>query len=317
MDYPKLDKLDLEILEELTIDGRLSNSQISKRVKSSKETVQYRINKLHKEGIIIKTIPLIDFSRLGYLTYRMQFKFNDINIVEKIIEHFKVDKNVSWIVKLQGNWDLVVLFWIKDTLEFFKISDEINLSFGMYINESSFSIVKHIYYFPKKYFNNESREFLKIGEHSEEKIEISEIERKILEELLKDGSQSLMNIAKTLNYSTTNIVHHFKKLLKEKIILGFIPLIDHKKLGLTHFKITLKLLNSQNKDKLKKMLMETAKIIYITESLGEYDLEFEYLAENINELLNLINVISLKIPLKKHEIIYDNKEIKVNSMVNI
>ncbi len=105
MDYPKLDKLDLEILEELTIDGRLSNSQISKRVKSSKETVQYRINNLHKEGIIIKTIPLIDFSRLGYLTYRMQFKFNDINIVEKIIEHFKVDKNVSWIVKLQGNWD--------------------------------------------------------------------------------------------------------------------------------------------------------------------------------------------------------------------
>ncbi len=103
-----------------------------------------------------------------------------------------------------------------------------------------------------------------------------------------------------------------KKLIKEKLIIGFIPVIDYTRLGLTHFKITVNLINSAQKKQLKQKLIMEQNIGYITESYGNYDLEFEVIVENINQLFALIDEINLEIPFKKQEIIFNNKEILVN-----
>ncbi|MGV8989615.1 MAG: Lrp/AsnC family transcriptional regulator [Cypionkella sp.] len=62
----KIDKFDKEILSILRSDGRCSVLDISERVGLSPTPVSRRIQRLEKEGIIMRYAALIDEAKLGY-----------------------------------------------------------------------------------------------------------------------------------------------------------------------------------------------------------------------------------------------------------
>ena len=108
----KIDKTDKKILLELYKNGRINYSELSKKLKTSKEVINYRIKKLTEKQIILKTIPIINYSKLGYNIYRLQIKFTNISKEKKteLIKKFEKLPNISWIVSLEGNCDRVLLF---------------------------------------------------------------------------------------------------------------------------------------------------------------------------------------------------------------
>lgn len=60
-----MDRIDRKILDELSRDGRLSASDLARRVGLSKTPVQARVKKLEREGIIRGYAALIDRARMG------------------------------------------------------------------------------------------------------------------------------------------------------------------------------------------------------------------------------------------------------------
>ena len=70
-----LNKKDRKILYQLDLDSRQSLNQIGKKVRLSREVVQYRIKQLEKKGIIKGYRTLIDTSKLGYINCRLFIKF--------------------------------------------------------------------------------------------------------------------------------------------------------------------------------------------------------------------------------------------------
>ena len=60
----KIDKLDCKILYELGEDSRQSYKQIAKKIHSKKEVVAYHFQKLLKERIITKFVPVFALSLL-------------------------------------------------------------------------------------------------------------------------------------------------------------------------------------------------------------------------------------------------------------
>ncbi len=313
----EIDNLDKNIIKELFLNSRASNKEIGKRLRASKEVINYRITKLKEKGIIKKFIPIINFFRTGHYIYRIQFKFRN-KYKETWEDFFKQIPQTSWIVELQGYWDLVVLFWIKDNEEFFAILEKIYDRFGEELQEILFTMVASIYNLPPNFALDEASRlnnfYYKIGSDIREKNKLSETEIAIISELLQDGRASVLSISKKINVSATAVNYNIKKLKKEGIILAFVPVIDHKKLNLTHLKITLNLLNPAQKNKLRGFLLTSGNVIYVTESYGKYDLEFEYISEKVEQLFSFINEIQQITPLKNHEIIYDNKEILINEI---
>ena len=73
----KLDIKDRKILYELDINARQSFSEISKKVRLSKEVVNYRIKRLEKLGIVKGYYALINISRLGYMCNRFLIKLKN------------------------------------------------------------------------------------------------------------------------------------------------------------------------------------------------------------------------------------------------
>ncbi len=339
-----MDKKDTKLLVELCKDARAPISELAKRVRISKEVAAYRLQRMQKDGIITKFIPLINFAEIGYTLYRVQLKFYTRDANYSFITSIA---QTSWIVELQGNWDIVVLFLAKTNVEFFDIVAKIQSYYGANLQELVLSIVHTIEHLPANYLLSQSvgdvfdynhkqvplvsyitgvpSAYFGVGRGKKDSSALmgvgvtssyvlSDIERGIIHHLLQDARISVLEMARVLHSSATTITYHLRKLIQQKIIVGFIPLVDHQKLGLTHFKVTLQLVNPADKIRLKTDLRQHPEVIYITESFGRYDLEFEFVTGHIQQLFNFISHIHGEIPIKSHEIIFDNKEILVNEM---
>ena len=65
MPIPKLDRIDRRILEEIQVDGSISNLELSERVGLSPSPCARRIKILQETGIINRQITLLDQDKLG------------------------------------------------------------------------------------------------------------------------------------------------------------------------------------------------------------------------------------------------------------
>ena len=74
-----IDNIDKRILFELEKNARIPDTQLAKIVNKSKDTVRYRIKKLEEVGILIGYTTVIDYSKLGYSSVRVYFKFHNLS----------------------------------------------------------------------------------------------------------------------------------------------------------------------------------------------------------------------------------------------
>ncbi len=61
-----VDKFDLQILEALLADGRMSHEKIASGLELSRPTVHNRVKELQRNGIIKNYTTVIDWEKLGY-----------------------------------------------------------------------------------------------------------------------------------------------------------------------------------------------------------------------------------------------------------
>lgn len=118
-----LDKLDLTLVERLTKNGRLPFSQLAQEMECATGTLIRRYEKLTKNNFIKVSIQ-INPVELGYQAIL------DLNISltcesEKIVDEISKIPGVSYIVKISGNYDLLVVALVKDCNDIIAINDEI------------------------------------------------------------------------------------------------------------------------------------------------------------------------------------------------
>lgn len=308
----KLDKLDQKLIGLLFTNARIGNSQIAKKLNVSKEVIHYRINRLLKKEIIKKFIPLVNYAQLGFSTYRIQLDMAELK--QEDLDFFKKIPQTSWVVKLHGSWKVAVLFQLKNNKEFFAIFDKVRNHFGKRIEKTLFVIIDAIHHFTPLFDKKvpKKERFSIVNTQYGDSVTMGDTEFILLNELKKDGRASILEIARNTGFSATNLKYHLNKLLKKKIIMGFIPVIDYAKLGYSHFKVAIHLSNAEQKEKLKTLLKYNPKVVYITESYGFYDIECEVLVSEIEELFSFTDDISKEVPLKRSEIIFTLKEVNVN-----
>ncbi len=107
----QLDKKDIEILKVLSKNGRAQVSEISKETNIPRITVYNRIQKLMKENVIRKIIPLLNYKNFDLnvtafvlVGFSPSFKVSQRALAKKI----SVMKNVEEVHIIAGEWDLMV-----------------------------------------------------------------------------------------------------------------------------------------------------------------------------------------------------------------
>ena len=76
----KLDLYDKKLLYELDKNSSIELSELSKKLRRSKQFILYRMKQLEESNIITGYNAIVDMSKLGYFSFRVYFKFQQTTI---------------------------------------------------------------------------------------------------------------------------------------------------------------------------------------------------------------------------------------------
>ncbi len=120
-----LDSQDLELLRILQKEGRISYSELARRLNMPQSTVRFKVNKLVKEGYIKKFIAVLDPEKLGFpiimiLLLRIDHKYSD-----KIFDYISRMPEIHHMFQITGRYDLVCIFHARDMDDVNRINNTI------------------------------------------------------------------------------------------------------------------------------------------------------------------------------------------------
>jgi Lrp/AsnC family transcriptional regulator, leucine-responsive regulatory protein len=312
----KLDLYDKKILLELDINARIQSSEIAKKIKKSKQFVNYRIKKLEEQKIITGYNTVIDYSRLGFTSIRVYFKYQNITPreQEELESDLIKDNEVWWLVTAEGSVDVGYATAIKNILDFYAYWDEIMKKYKHFISKSQVSIYSHIRQFPKIYLLEKpnTEEGTLIGAST--KVPHTRLEIKLLKLLANNARMSILEIASKLKTSPQTARGHIKKLQNNGIIQGYKALINASLFGYRYYKAFINLTDTTKRNDLEKFCMRHPNILNINRTIGGSDFEIELQAKTFSEFEKIMDEIknAFKGSIKDYEFVIAKEEKKMN-----
>src|SRR3989338_51206 len=123
----KLDVYDKKILESLLVNSREQISAIGKKIRLRRENVNYKINRLVKEGFIKEFNTILDEKKLKLSHYVVFLELINLeeNTEHDILEYLKESKFMSWIGTSAGKWSLIFDIIITEKIELDKLLNDL------------------------------------------------------------------------------------------------------------------------------------------------------------------------------------------------
>lgn len=295
----KIDLKDKKILSLLDINSRQANSKIAKKVRLSKDVVNYRIKKLESLGFIRGYYTIIDFSKLGYFSIRVYLKLLDTSLEqEKEIFQFLINhKNTFFVSEIDGPFDIGIGTWIKDIYEFEKFWIEFKQRFKKYIGKEELSIFTKAYHFHRAYILNKKQDDINPEIFGGSKIEKhDEKDLKILKLLAGNARIPIIEISQKLKIPPKTVDFRIKQLEKKGIIQGYRFIFDFNLFGYEYFKVDLNLRDITRLKELINYAKLNPNILYIDQTIGGSDFEFDLEAKNKIEFLEIMKELKTKFP---------------------
>jgi Lrp/AsnC family leucine-responsive transcriptional regulator len=302
-----IDIKDRKILYQLDLNSRQSLNTIGSNVRLTKTVVQYRIDRLVKTGIIRNFYTSIDFYKLGYINLGIyvNYQYYTPEIEKDIIQYF-VNSEHSWfIANIQGKFDLIVLFSVRNMNQFFSFWKKTLTKYRFYFQSALISFFTKTHYLPVTYLIEEQDTTQRLNHELIDggtKVDIDDTDRAILERISLNSRKPIIEMAEELHISSTTIANRIKKLEQNKVINGYRINVDYLKLGLQLFNVHF---NLRNYDKIHQILSYVKRnpyLISVSEVIDHCDLSLNYHIKNFPELHHIIKDIYNKFPndIKNH-----------------
>ncbi len=127
-----IDNKDVEIIESLTENAKLSLTEIGEKLKLSSDAVSYRIKKLIKEGIIKRFGVIVNKYLLGDQFYSLLLNLDESNKAksEDFLSFAKTNEHINVLTKQIGEYNYVLDIDCKSNLEFNNLLKKIKELFG-------------------------------------------------------------------------------------------------------------------------------------------------------------------------------------------
>jgi DNA-binding Lrp family transcriptional regulator len=286
-----IDLLDRKIMFELDINARVSASQLAKKLRKSKETVNFRINRLINEKYVNGFYTVFNTSKIGYFYYKVYLKFKNITPEkeEALFGYVLKQPHISYLASTEGYYDCIFLLFVKNSSDMANFLNGFMKNYGEYIQQ------KDIVTFLTAHRLNQR--FLYAGEENRDlyypiplgNYELNSTDKKILEILSIDAKAPLTKIAKELSLDPKSVKYRMKKLEKDGIILGYVSSPNFDKLGLQFTQINMTFKDPTIIPSVIEYFKLTNTCLFAIELLGKYDLLVEIHVKNNEELRDIID----------------------------
>ena len=295
----KLDLKDKKLLYELDLNSRQYFNELAKKLKLSKNAIIYRAINLEKAGVIKQFHTVVDIGKLGYISFRLYLKLQNTTPEkeQEIINFLKQKEIVTWIVSIQGDYNIGALILTKSVKEMNKLWKELLEKYTNYLDERLLTIITKVSYFSRAYLLDLKQNIYEITFITEpEEIKLDQTDLEILKLLAPNSRLQIVEIASKLKLTPKTIISRIKDLEKKKVIIGYKTMFDLEKLGYQYFKVHLRLhnLTKEKSKQLRSYIKIQPNIIYDDEVLGGDDFEIEVQVKDTQALRNVIEDIKSK-----------------------
>jgi len=314
-----LDLLDRKILAQLDIDSRQSSKEISKKIGSNKDTVNYRMKRLTDEGIISGWLARVETARFGFNNIKVYIRFQDTDEAKEkeFFEYLNSLPEVGWVVQSSGRWDALFCVWTVSTFAFYRTMTGIMNRFSRNIFEKE--IVHNIiwYYYNRKWLLPESQETLGVkygGQPVHERFD--KMDLAILGELVEDSRKKFTEIAGKLRTSPQNVMNRVVRMRKKGMIAQYSIDLDYQKLGIVFTKTFIQLhnVNEEELNAIYRFCEREPRIFALTTTVGAWDLELEMEVTRVEEMMDIMNRLKRAFPnsIKGYDSIVIARQLKMN-----
>ncbi|GEM_PF-79731 len=290
----KIDLKDKKILYELDKNSRQSFSQIGRKVRLSKEVVNYRIKRMEEAGIIKGYYTLINMSLLGYFTNRFFIKLKNSppKKEKEIINYFVRHQKYWWVDSIDGFRDLGVASWEKSIKEAYKRREEFLRKYSNNVQELNESIYTGFYVYGRDYLIGGKKRFSKAINYIKSDIgDYTDFDLSLLRHLSNNARMSVVELATKLKSSVTVVNYRIRKLIKSGIIERFRVMIDLSRIGYYWYKVEFFLKDLGKKKNMLDYFAQNPNIVYAYETTADVDLEVEFEVESYEKFREILEDI--------------------------
>jgi Lrp/AsnC family transcriptional regulator for asnA, asnC and gidA len=314
----KLDGTDLKILAKLDLNARTTAADIGRSLDMTKSSVLNNINNLEDKGIIQKYVSIINFFKLDYLSHRISMKFQHVNrkIEDEMLEYLK-NSHLSWLCsRTRGKYDVICLFWSLNHQQLSDFWNDFLTKYRGYIKIAD--VVPHYFVTcaPLPFTKHQYKEAKEADLQINGRIEIDQTDRMILKIISSNARTPLANIGEVVGLSPNAIKYRMDNLIEKKVILGFKPFIDMKKLGYSTYKVDLNLNSFNNRLKIENYIRENPNTYSMIGTIGGSDIQIKAFSKKTDQLYEMLDGISDEFPddILDHEFLEYPKTVKHNTM---
>jgi DNA-binding Lrp family transcriptional regulator len=312
----KLDLKDRKILYELDLNARQSDAEIGRKVGLSKGIVNYRIKKLIDEEVLKYFYTMIDASKLGYLSCRffMKFQYDDPKKEKEIIDYFVSQPYSWWVPSIEGQLDLAVILWARNTYEFYELIKDVLGKFKPFIKDFLPGIYAKFHQYRRDYLIKDNKiKSEPVLTCFAEQVDFDKTDINILKTIAENARKPTIEIANTLNLTSETVKLRIKRLIDKNVIQGFRAALNLNKLGYRWYKLRVDLEDFSRNYEILSYAKNHPNIVYAYEVVGGANLELELEVESYDHFkdicLELRNKFSDVIRYYDHFLFYKEHKI--------
>ncbi|RJQ20240.1 Lrp/AsnC family transcriptional regulator [Candidatus Woesearchaeota archaeon] len=291
--HTDLDHTDEQLLARLRLNSRQSIKQIARQLRISKDVARYRIKRLEERGIIRRYMAHLDFSALGYQSYRTFLKLQHTtpDIQQKIYNSIKKIPGMRIMGRLEGEWNLGWVTIARSPYAYSQIFDDFLKEYSEYIQRKEICLIieqkRYFYHLPGKYGSFGT--FERSNPQPYDKKDAA-----LLKKLVANARAPLITLAQELKLSPKTVRERTKRLQKCGIIGNFGIDLN---LDLTYYKL---MVNLEDVRKLPRIYsfaeQHHAYVGAIFRTLGGADVEIDIFSPSFKQFLALIDALKQTLP---------------------
>ena len=293
----KLTKADKVILKYVAFNPRITEKVLAKKCNLSKDSIRYRINRLEKLKVITGYGAFVDYTRLGYSSFKLYLKLNaTFSQKQELVSFLMNQKHVFSIFESDGKWDVGMASFARDRNDYYEFENRLLSKFGGIIASKKVCLMLDAVVFN----NNRILDDKVLEEHplwqSSRNETIDNKDKILLHELHKNSKETLVNLAGKTNLSIDSVSKRIKKLNGSKIIPFYTTEINYNLLGFEKYKlfIYVKKYSEEFEKKLFGFLKTKKSLLNVIRMIGPWKLEVEFLIEKHDEFQKILSELQEK-----------------------
>lgn len=277
----KLDALDKNILYILDTNSRTPSAKIARMLKTSKERVIYRINKLVEAGVISKFLLVTDLAALGHSSYKVYLQFQKASgkDEEEIVNYLISSPRTGFIARCEGKYDLLFAFLVKGPEDFNSLLEGFLGKYSSKIKSYDVEVTLSGETFSRKYLIGNERPDFTVATWGKGKVarELDETDMHILGLLGKDCRKSALELAKEAGISGDTVLKRMKGLEKAGIIQAYKTQLNKRRFGYSYYKLFLNLafLDEKAEKRVMGHFRENPYVVFAMKNLGKWNYELD------------------------------------------